>query len=150
MPKPLSMSHALSHIVLLLCGLTSANAQTLLVRGGTLIDGTGGPPVPNARILIQDGIIKQVGSSDASVPAPAGVQVVDASGKFFSGLIDSHVHYAWYEGELFLAHGVTSVFDLGGGKFKLIHYRNTLHLCGCRLELGTMLCDSPRDRICPC
>src|SRR5687767_6910803 len=75
-------------------------------------------PVPNARFLIQDGIVKQVWSGDAAVQAPAGIQVVDAPGKFIiPGLIDSHVHYAWYEGELFLSHGVTSVFDLGGGRW---------------------------------
>ena len=46
---------------------------------------------------------------------PPGTQVVDAGGKFIiPGLIDSHVHYAWYEGELFLAHGVTTIYDLGG------------------------------------
>jgi Amidohydrolase family/IPT/TIG domain len=105
-------------LLLLLTGWVDANAQTLLVRGGTLIDGTGTPPVPNARILITDGIIKQVWSGDAGIPVPGNATVVDATGKFIiPGLIDSHVHYAWYEGELFLAHGVTSVFDLGGGRW---------------------------------
>jgi hypothetical protein len=41
--------------------------------------------------------------------------VLDARGKFvIPGLIDSHTHYNWYMGELFLAHGVTAIYDLGG------------------------------------
>ena len=40
--------------------------------------------------------------------------MVDAKGKFvIPGLIDSHVHYRSWMGELFLNHGITTVFDLG-------------------------------------
>ena len=71
----------------------------------------------DASVFIQDGIIKAVWSGDKGAPSlPPGVQVVDATGKYLiPGLIDSHVHYNWYEGELFLHYGVTSIFDLGGG-----------------------------------
>ncbi|HWB96765.1 MAG TPA: amidohydrolase family protein, partial [Bryobacteraceae bacterium] len=94
-----------------------ALAQTIFIKGGTLIDGTGAAPVKDARILIRDGVIKGVWSGDkGGQSVPAGVPVVDATGKYLiPGLIDSHVHYNWYEGELFLHYGVTSVFDLGGG-----------------------------------
>jgi len=104
-------------LCLLIAGWMPANAASLLVRGGTLIDGTGGAPITNARILITDGIITRVWSGDASAPAlPPDTTVVEADGKFIiPGLIDSHVHYNWYMGELFLTHGVTSVYDLGGG-----------------------------------
>jgi len=45
---------------------------------------------------------------------PDDVVVIDAKGKFIiPGLIDSHVHYNWYMGELFLHHGITAVVDLG-------------------------------------
>src|SRR5262249_8615553 len=96
--------------------LTQANGASLLVRGGTLIDGTGGAPIANARILITDGRVARVWSGDNGAPAlPAGTQIVEAGGKFIiPGLIDSHVHYNWYMGELFLSHGVTTVFDFGG------------------------------------
>jgi hypothetical protein len=104
-------------LCLLLFALRQANGASLLVRGGTLIDGTGGAPIPNARILITDGKVARVWSGDNGAPAlPAGTQIVEAGGKFIiPGLIDSHVHYNWYMGELFLSHGVTAVFDLGGG-----------------------------------
>ena len=41
-----------------------ALAQTIFVKGGTLIDGTGAAPTKDARILIQDGVIKGVSSGD--------------------------------------------------------------------------------------
>ncbi|PYR96499.1 MAG: hypothetical protein DMG12_26145, partial [Acidobacteria bacterium] len=104
-------------LVFAVTALTPANGASLLVRGGTLIDGTGGAPIANARILITDGRIARVWSGDSGARAlPAGTQIVEAGGKFIiPGLIDSHVHYNWYMGELFLSYGVTTVFDLGGG-----------------------------------
>lgn len=100
-----------------LCGAGAVNAQNLLVKGGTLIDGTGAAPIPDAHVLIVDGIIQKVWSGEAGSPAlTPGTKVIDAAGKYLiPGLIESHIHYAWYMGEMFLSHGVTSVFDLGGG-----------------------------------
>jgi hypothetical protein len=104
-------------IALTACAVPFISAQTVLVKGGTLIDGTGKAPVPNASVLIVDGTIKNIWNGSSAAPSlPPGVKVVDATGKFvIPGLIDSHVHYNWYEGELFLHYGVTSIFDLGGG-----------------------------------
>ena len=104
-------------LCLLLSGAGALNAQNVLVKGGTLIDGTGAAPVPDARVLIVDGVIQKVWSGEAGSPAlPPGTKVVDAAGKYLiPGLIESHIHYAWYMGEMFLSYGVTSVLDLGGG-----------------------------------
>ena len=88
-------------------------AQSLLVRGGTLIDGTGRAGIQDAEILIRDGIIEEIRSGGPMETTP-GVEVIEARGKFIiPGLIDSHVHYGDTYAELFLAHGVTTVFDLG-------------------------------------
>lgn len=88
-------------------------AGFMLIAGGTLIDGTGRPPLADAVILIENGKIMRVGRSGEIAP-PAGAEVVNAAGKFIlPGLIDAHVHYRDWVGELFLAHGVTSVFDMG-------------------------------------
>jgi hypothetical protein len=93
--------------------ISPVQAQSLLVRGGTLIDGTGRGVIANAEILIQDGVIAGIGSG-TSADTPAGMQVVDARGKFIiPGLIDSHIHYRDSNAELFLAHGITTVNDLG-------------------------------------
>jgi len=90
---------------------THVQAQSLLISGGTLIDGTGRPPVDNIHILVRDGVIAEITSV---APAAGGVERIDARGRFIlPGLIDSHVHYRDWKGELFLAHGVTTVYDLG-------------------------------------
>jgi N-acyl-D-aspartate/D-glutamate deacylase len=71
-----------------------ARAQSLVIRGGTLIDGTGKPPSENAQILIRDGVIADVTSGGTI----ANADVIDASGKFIvPGFIDSHVHYRDWE-----------------------------------------------------
>ena len=64
--------------------------------------------------MIRNGRIQAIGPVD-QVSRPASARVIDATGKFIiPGLIDSHVHYFGYEGELYLNHGVTTVMSLGG------------------------------------
>lgn len=108
---------SLSSAFLLLATSAQANAESLLVRGGTLIDGTGGAPIANASVLITDGTIVKVWSGNTAAPVlPDGTKTIEAKGKFIiPGLIDSHVHYDWWEGELFINHGVTSIYAMGGG-----------------------------------
>ena len=92
---------------------TAQQEGVLAIEGGTLIDGTGSAPVPNSIIVIENGKIASLGPR-TSVQVPAGAHVVDAKGKFLiPGLTDSHVHYRSWMGELFLNHGITTVFDLG-------------------------------------
>ena len=63
------------------------------IRGGNLIDGTGGPIVDDAIIIIEDSTIKAVGGA-SDVDVPEGARVIDASGKtVVPGFIDSHVHF---------------------------------------------------------
>ncbi|MEE8349187.1 MAG: amidohydrolase family protein [Acidobacteriota bacterium] len=88
--------------------------QVIVIEGGTVIDGTGSIPQPDIRMVIEDGKIQSIGPA-GQVELPASAQVIDATGKFIiPGLIDSHVHYFGYEGELYLNHGVTTVMSLGG------------------------------------
>jgi len=101
------------------------NASVLVIQGGTLIDGSGAPPVANEVIVIEDGHILQIGSGGE---IPPGAQVIDASGKYIiPGLIDSHVHYdmPWLH-RLYLANGVTSVRDLGGSIERLLTLRQEI------------------------
>jgi len=63
-----------------------------LLRGGTLIDGTGRPPRPNAAILIENGRIAAVGDA-AEIEAPPEADIIDVPGKtILPGLIDAHDH----------------------------------------------------------
>lgn len=94
--------------------------QPLIIHGVTLIDGAGGVPVENARIIIEAGRITSVGqdSSAAGAAGIEGAQAIDGHGLWATpGLIDTHVHLSMV-GEvslpLFLALGITTIRDLGG------------------------------------
>lgn len=71
---------------------TTLNAQTLVLAGGRLIDGFGGPPLENAVIVIEGNTIKAVGQ-EGLVAIPAGAKVIDTNGfTVMPGLMDMHVH----------------------------------------------------------
>jgi imidazolonepropionase-like amidohydrolase len=53
----------------------------LVIKNGTLIDGTGGGPRPNGRIVIRGGKIAEVGP-EAPFDQGGGVGVIDAAGRF--------------------------------------------------------------------
>lgn len=117
----------------------------LAVVGATLIDGNGGPPIPNSTVLIENGRFSQVGSRSA-VAVPACARVVDGAGRFMTpGFIDTNVHvgmpgaaidFARYwddlreiaiEGaQLHLKHGVTSIRDSYGVLEPLLAARDAL------------------------
>lgn len=69
--------------------------------GGTLVDGTGKKPVPNALVLIRDGKIEYAGTRRGQ-KIPAGVDTLDVRGEWITpGLVDAHVHYSqtgWADG----------------------------------------------------
>jgi amidohydrolase family protein len=108
---------SLSILGLILSGASTQSIaqpeQMVAVIGGTLIDGNGGPPIPDSVVLIKGNKIAQMGTK-TTVKFPKATKIVDATGKFvLPGLIDMHVHYHDWMGELFLANGVTTVKDLG-------------------------------------
>ena len=71
-------------------GLSPAAAETLAIKAGTLIDGTGSDPVRNTVILIEDGKIGEIGPG---VRVPSGARVIDLSAStVMPGFIDSHIH----------------------------------------------------------
>src|SRR5215475_12187451 len=66
--------------------------------GGSLIDGNGGPPMPDACLLVRGREILAVGPR-ASTAIPDGARVYDVTGKtILPGLIDGHVHLRAYAG----------------------------------------------------
>ncbi|QHT45410.1 amidohydrolase family protein [Bacillus sp. SB49] len=63
-----------------------------LIKNGTLLDGTGAEPIPDAVVLINGTKIEAVGS-DIHLPEDIEVEVIDADqGYILPGLIDTHVH----------------------------------------------------------
>ena len=144
------MTRILTGITITLLCLT-VRAEYLLIQNATLIDMTGSGPVSNASVLINDDTIEGIWSGDqrpADIPRDA--IVIDASGKYvLPAFIDSHVHYNWYMGELFLSHGITTVTELSSR----IHWQtavqkglNSGKLRGPRyLFCGRIGDDSPSD-----
>src|SRR5258707_2562337 len=79
-----------------------ANATRLLIKNGTLIDGSGGDPVPNKLLVVEGNRITLVGETDGSMrPETPDDTVIDATGKFIlPGLIDAHCHISLHQGAL--------------------------------------------------
>ncbi|HSU13325.1 amidohydrolase [Longimicrobium sp.] len=72
-----------------------------LIRGGTVMTAAG-QVIPNGQVLMVDGKIAAVG---ATVTAPAGVTVIDATGKYVTpGIIDDHSHLGVYPSPEVQAH----------------------------------------------
>ena len=94
-------------------------SKPIVLTGATVIDGSGGAPIPEAVVIIEGDKIRSVGGKGTRHPADA--TVVNLPGKFIiPGLINSHVHYEEWMGEMYLNHGVTTIYAIGGdwGKAK--------------------------------
>lgn len=71
-----------------------------ILRGGTLIDGTGAPPVQDAAVVVHDGRIETVTTAGTTIAA-GDAEVIDVSGcTILPGLIDCHDHLAFHGYEL--------------------------------------------------
>ncbi len=91
-----------------------AKNKVLAIVGGTMIDVTGAATVDNTVIIIENGLIKEVGIVGTE-KIPAGATVIHAEGKtIIPGLWDMHSHFEQAEwGPAYLAAGVTTVRDCG-------------------------------------
>ncbi|MEQ1788319.1 MAG: amidohydrolase family protein, partial [Acidimicrobiales bacterium] len=84
-------------------------AHDLIIRGGTVLDGTGSP-ARTADVAVSDGVITEVGRVDGTA-----AEEIDADGLLVTpGLVDIHVHYdgqATWDDRLIPSswHGVTTV-----------------------------------------
>ncbi len=105
----------------------------LVLRGATVVDGTGAPPFGPADIVIAGNRIEEVrtvGAPGLAIdperrpPAGEGAQEIDASGMYvLPGFVDLHGHqHNEQEGQgvpatlihkLWLAHGITTICDVG-------------------------------------
>ena len=66
-----------------------------LVRAGGLIDGQGGPPIPNGAVLLRGSVIEAVGrQGNLAGPEGAYTQVLDFPDKtVMPGMVDCHTHH---------------------------------------------------------
>jgi len=89
--------------------------DTFALTNGFLIDGSGSDPIPNSIVIIQDGLIKFVGTG-SSFDIPSGTEIIDLQGSYIlPGLINAHVHSGYVENNLkvWANSGVTTVRDIG-------------------------------------
>jgi imidazolonepropionase-like amidohydrolase len=94
--------------------ISGTQSDRLAIVGGTLIDGTGKPPINDSAVVIEKGKITAAGPR-AQITVPKGTKIVDATGKtVLPGLWDMHAHFEQVEwGPIYLAAGATTVRDCG-------------------------------------
>lgn len=133
------------------------SGEVLAFTHVTVIDPAAAAPQPNMTVVVRGGRIAAVGPT-ASVDVPPGAVAVNATGRFLiPGLWDAHAHLS-YPGEcalpLMIAHGVTSVRDLGGPPAQGLAWRREiaagsrigprLYLAGLNVESAAWLEDVER------
>jgi imidazolonepropionase-like amidohydrolase len=94
--------------------------------GATLIDGSGGPALPDAAIVVRRGRIESVGAR-SGFQLPKKTREIDVSGRWIiPGLIDAHSHLgpsASWARPRYLAWGVTTLRDVHGGIISIAQLR---------------------------
>jgi imidazolonepropionase-like amidohydrolase len=110
-----------------------APAYDLVLVGGTLIDGVGGAPLPDAVVAIRDGRIAAVGRAD-DVPFAPETPARDLRGKtVLPGFVNAHAHTdALAIGDLaqWTRAGVTTIRDLGGPRDAMLTRRAEIAVRG--------------------
>jgi imidazolonepropionase-like amidohydrolase len=67
-----------------------------LIHNGQLIDGTGSPPVPNAAVIVTDGIIAYAGPAKEAPSVPDARKIDAKGGTIMPGLIEAHIHLTYF------------------------------------------------------
>lgn len=104
-------------ITVVACGSigTRVPEDALVVTNGTVIDGTGRPPIADGVVIVHADFIVALGEAKA-FQIPRSATVVDAGGgTILPGIIDSHTHGTHDPSvrRSFLIDGVTTVCNLG-------------------------------------
>jgi imidazolonepropionase-like amidohydrolase len=112
----------------LLAGCRRAPPDGIALVGATLIDGAGGPALPDAAIVVRRGRVESVGTR-AEFELPARTVRVDLTGRWIiPGLIDAHAHVEPWALPRYLGWGVTTVRDLHGALDSILRLRGQANL----------------------
>ena len=129
--SPVTHRAALAGLLVILCSAAcqAPGKGVIALEGATLIDGTGGPPVKDALILIRGGRIEAV-SQVNDIHVPRGARRINLVGKtIIPGLIDSRARVERWAAARYVAWGVTTVRDVGDApEDTVIALRNDLGL----------------------
>lgn len=90
-------------------------AKTVAIVEAMIIDGLGGEPILDGRVLVKDGKIIAVGTT-SEIEIPEEAEIIDATGMaLLPGFIDSHFHLDRIKNlpAMFLQNGITSIRDPG-------------------------------------
>ncbi len=128
---------------LLAAALSVARAETVVLTGARLIDGTGHDPIEKAFLVVADGRIAAAGAMGADYQPPSGARVIDARGRtIIPGLISAHSHLGLVKGasaanpenytrenvahqlDVYEGLGVTAVISLGTNRDVLYAWRD--------------------------
>ena len=131
-PFPFPAALALGLSLLLGCGRDAPDGLALV--GATLVDGSGGPPLTDAVVVVRGNRVESVGAR-AGFQLPDRTTEVDLAGRWIvPGLIDAHAHLTdGTAGVLdwslprYLAWGVTSVRDPHGGVETVLELRRAVN-----------------------
>lgn len=96
--------------------ISALSSPTMALINGTLIDGTGGPLLFQAVVIIEKGLIADIGDQN-KIRIPADATIIDLKGStLLPGFINAHVHngYSNFNLKAWAKSGVTTVRDLGG------------------------------------
>lgn len=138
----LGLAIACLHSFFIALGFPQNN--TLVIAGGTLIDGTGRAPISDALIVIEGNRIKTIGQKGRT-RYPSDAEVIEADGKYIlPGLWDMHVHYYGWMGQLFLSYGITSILNWGMDEWVLAQREGIAKgkIVGPRIFIGSLGSDS--------
>jgi imidazolonepropionase-like amidohydrolase len=70
---------------------------TTIVVNGQLVDGTGGAPISDAALVMEDGRIKYAGPVGQAPALPPGARRIDArGGTIMPGLVEAHFHPTYF------------------------------------------------------
>ena len=123
---------ALGLSLVLGCGRDEPDGIALV--GATVIDGSGGPALPDAVVVVRKGRIESVGTR-TGFSLPAKTREVPLAGRWIvPGFVDSHVHLTDGKAGVldwtllrYLAWGVTTVRDAHGGLETVADLREALN-----------------------
>ena len=132
-------------LIILAIFAATANAADIVLKGGTILDGTGGKPYEGS-VLIHDGHIAAVGEVPA---AGAATQTIDCKGLIITpGFIDLHnhsdstiLHDSGRSARCYLTQGCTTLVtgNCGGGPTDIAKFYDDLNAKGTGINIATLV-----------